>query len=195
MTRGRWLGWGLAALLLVLAIAYLSMVRITIQPRDQARPAMAPAQRIEAEPVDRQPLVLPVAGITRRQLSDTWGDSRGGGARQHNAIDIMAPRGTPVLAAASGRVEKRFESGDGGHTLYVRLPDGRTVHYYAHLDRYLANEGQVVRQGQPIATVGDTGSATGTPHLHFEIKTMRPGERWWQGANVNPYPLLMRGGD
>lgn len=196
MTRGRWLGWGLAALLLVLAIAYLSMVRITIQPRDQARPAMEVPQRIEAEPVGRASLVLPVAGVTRRQLSDTWGDSRGGGARQHNAIDIMAPRGTPVLAAASGRVEKRFESGNGGHTLYVRLPDGRTVHYYAHLDRYLANEGQTVRQGQQIATVGDTGSAAGgAPHLHFEIKSMRPGERWWQGVNVNPYPLLMRGGD
>lgn len=193
MTRGRWIGWGLVALLLVLAAAYLSMVRITVLPADQARPAVA--QRIEAEVVDRQPLVLPVAGMTRRQLSDTWGQSRGGGAREHHAIDIMAPRGTPVLAAASGRVEKRFESGNGGHTLYVRLPDRRTVHYYAHLDRYLAGEGQVVRQGQPIATVGDTGSAAGAPHLHFEIKTMRPGERWWQGANVNPYPLLMRGGD
>ena len=195
MTRGRWIGWGLAALLLVLAVAYLSMVRITVLPRDQARPAVASPQTIEAEAVDRQPLVLPVAGITRRQLSDTWGQSRGGGARAHHAIDIMAPRGTAVLAAASGRVEKRFESGNGGHTLYVRLPDRRTVHYYAHLDRYLTGEGQVVRQGQPIATVGDTGSATGSPHLHFEIKTMRPGERWWQGANVNPYPLLMRGGD
>ncbi|WP_184084211.1 M23 family metallopeptidase [Sphingomonas xinjiangensis] len=171
------------------------MVRITVLPRDPARPAVATSQTIQAEPVDRQPLVVPVEGITRRQLSDTWGQSRAGGAREHHAIDIMAPRGTPVLAAASGRVEKIFESGNGGHTVYVRLPDQRTVHYYAHLDRYLAGEGQVVRQGQPIATVGDTGSATGAPHLHFEIKTMRPGERWWQGVNVNPYPLLMRGGD
>ncbi|WP_269141364.1 M23 family metallopeptidase [Sphingomonas sp. IC-56] len=172
------------------------MVRITVLPPDQARAAVGAPQRIEAERVDRQPLVVPVAGITRGQLSNTWGDSRGGGARQHNAIDIMAPRGMAVLAAASGRVEKRFESGNGGHTLYVRLPDNRTVHYYAHLDRYLAAEGQVVRQGQQIATVGDTGSAAGgAPHLHFEIKTMRAGERWWQGANVNPYPLLMRGGD
>ncbi|UYY58879.1 M23 family metallopeptidase [Sphingomonas sp. S2-65] len=195
MTRGRWIGWGLAALLLASAVGYLSLVRITVLPADQARPAVAVPQRIEAEPVDRQPLVLPVAGVTRRQLSDTWGQSRGGGAREHHAIDILAPRGTPVLAAASGRVEKIFESGNGGHTVYVRLPDARTVHYYAHLDRYLTAEGQVVRQGQAIATVGDTGSAAGTPHLHFEIKTMRPGERWWQGDNVNPYPLLMRGGD
>ena len=194
MTRGRWIGWGLAALLLGLAIAYLSMVRITVLPPDQARPAVSPT--IEAQAVDRQPLVLPVAGVHRSQLSDTWGQTRGGGAREHHAIDILAPRGTPVLAAASGRVEKVFESGAGGHTLYVRLPYNRTVHYYAHLDRYLAGEGQVVRQGQPIATVGDTGSAAGgAPHLHFEVKTMRAGERWWQGVNVNPYPLLMRGGD
>ena len=127
------------------------------------------------------------------QLTDTWGQSRGGGTREHHAIDIMAPLGTLVLAAASGVVEKIFESGAGGHTIYVRTHDGRTVHYYAHLDSYGVREGQAVQQGQPIGRVGNTGSAAGGPtHLHFEIKTLQPGERWWQGANVNPYPLLAR---
>jgi peptidoglycan LD-endopeptidase LytH len=189
MSRARWLGWGFAALLLLLAAGYASMVRISFGAAPT--PVAAPV-RVTAESSVIAPgrLVIPVEDVTAAQLSDTWGQSRGGGARKHHAIDILAPRGTRVLAAAAGSVEKLFESANGGHTIYIRSADRRTVYYYAHLDRYGVGEGQVVRAGDPIATVGDTGSAAGTPHLHFEIKTMQPGERWWQGTNVNPYPLL-----
>ncbi len=194
MTLAKRMGRGLAAALLLLAAAFASMVRITINaPAPSAAPATAesPAAPPATQAGDRVPLIIPVQGVQPRQLSDTWGQSRGGGQREHHAIDIMAPKGTPVLAAASGTVEKIFESVNGGHTIYVRTRDGATIHYYAHLDTYLVAEKEAVRQGEPIATVGNTGSAAGgAPHLHFEIKTMLPGEGWWQGTNVNPYPLL-----
>lgn len=193
-------GWGMAALLLVLAAAFASMVRITINgpaPATDAPAVAEPAQGPAPVPAggDPVPLIIPVEGVRASQLSDTWGESRGGGARAHHAIDILAARGTPVLAAASGTVEKIFESANGGHTIYVRTRDGGTIHYYAHLDTYLVGEKQAVHQGERIATVGSTGSAVGgAPHLHFEIKTMLPGEGWWQGTNVNPYPLLAEAG-
>ncbi len=188
------IGWGIGALLLLLALTFLSLVRITVQP---ASPSVSQSAAVEpaAPPVaangDPVALIIPVEGVAVRQLSDTWGQSRGGGAREHHAIDIMAPHGTPVLAAASGTVEKIFESVNGGHTIYVRTRDRAAVHYYAHLDGYLVVERQVVHQGDRIATVGNTGSAQGgAPHLHFEIKLMQSGEGWWQGRNINPYPLL-----
>lgn len=137
--------------------------------------------------------IIPVAGVEAAQLVDTWGQARAGGEREHHAIDIMAPRGTPVLAASAGTVEKLFESVDGGHTVYVRRADPAWVDYYAHLDGYAPDlrEGVTVRRGQPIGTVGSTGDADpGAPHLHYEIKRMAPGERWWQGTDVNPYPIL-----
>lgn len=207
------IGWGMGALLVLLAAGFLSLVRITVQPSAppmamNLAPADAPAPAapeastalavanpasgpVTAQAGDPLPLIIPVQGVTAGQLSDTWGQSRGNGTREHHAIDIMAARGTPVLAAASGTVEKIFESVNGGHTIYVRTRDGATVHYYAHLDTYLVAEKQPVRQGERIATVGNTGSAAGgAPHLHFEIKLMQPGEGWWRGQNINPYPLL-----
>jgi murein DD-endopeptidase MepM/ murein hydrolase activator NlpD len=138
-------------------------------------------------------LVVPVQGVRREALSDTWGQSREGGRRAHEAIDIMARRGTPVLAAAAGTVEKLFTSVRGGITLYVRSPDRRTIYYYAHLDRYAPRmaEGQQVRSGQVIAYVGSTGDASpDAPHLHFGISRARADEGWWQGVPTNPYPLL-----
>lgn len=201
-------GWGMAALLALLVAAFASMVRITVEP-SAAPPTMigvpapsAPeagtalagnpaAASVTAQAGDPLPLIIPVEGVIARQLSDSWGQSRGGGQREHHAIDILAAKGTPVLAAASGTVEKIFESVNGGHTIYIRTRDGTTIHYYAHLDTYLVTEKQAVRQGERIATVGNTGSAAGgAPHLHFEIKLMQPGEGWWQGQNINPYPLL-----
>ncbi|RYG87354.1 MAG: M23 family metallopeptidase [Alphaproteobacteria bacterium] len=194
------LGWGAAAIGLLLLAAFASLVRITVNPPNQVQqqiaavPTVVSGASIAQNRIDPGSLIIPVAGIASRQLSDTWGQSRGDGAREHHAIDIMAPLGTPVLAAASGTVEKLFESANGGHTIYVRTSDGGTVHYYAHLDSYGVAERQKVRQGQQIATVGNTGSAAGgAPHLHFEIKAMQPGERWWKGTNVNPYPLLAFG--
>lgn len=190
MTVMRRIGWGVAAVLLLLIALFASMVRVSFGPSKP--PVAAPARVPETVPAASGRLSIPVEGVAAAQLSDTWGQSRGGGAREHHAIDILAPRGTRVLAAAPGTVEKLFDSANGGHTIYIRAADQRVVYYYAHLDSYGVGEGQQVRQGDSIATVGDTGSAAGTPHLHFEIKTMQPGERWWQGANVNPYPLLVR---
>lgn len=139
-------------------------------------------------------LAIPVAGKTARDLVDTYTQSRSGGARVHNAIDIMADRGTPVVAAAPGTVEKLyFSQGGGGISAYVRSEDGQWIYYYAHLDAYAPGlkEGQKVRQGDPIGTVGSTGNANPAgPHLHFAVNRMAAGERWWQGTPVNPYPLL-----
>ncbi len=138
-------------------------------------------------------LIVPVAGVPATALVDSFNDVRGGGTRRHGAIDIMAPRGTPVLAAAAGTIEKLFESKDGGHTLYIRSPDRQRVYYYAHLDAYDADarEGAAVTRGEQIATVGSTGDADAAgPHLHFEVKQMGPADSWWQGTDVDPYPLL-----
>jgi peptidoglycan LD-endopeptidase LytH len=139
-------------------------------------------------------LAIPVAGIRPEQLADTYSQARAGGARVHDAIDIMAPRGTPVIAAAEGTVEKLyFSNGGGGITAYVRSPDRAWVYYYAHLEGYAPGlaEGRQVRRGDPIGFVGSTGNANPAgPHLHFAIARTNPGDRWWQGAPINPYPLL-----
>lgn len=138
--------------------------------------------------------VLPVAGVRPEQLVDTFSQARGGGTRVHDAIDIMAPRGTPVVAAVKGTVEKLFTSEAGGLTVYVRSPDRRLITYYAHLDAYAPGlrEGQQLRAGEPIGTVGVTGNVgPDTPHLHFAIMQTAPGAKWWEPANaVNPYPIL-----
>jgi peptidoglycan LD-endopeptidase LytH len=142
-------------------------------------------------------LAIPVAGIRPGALSDTYTQARAGGARSHDAIDIMAPAGTPVVAAAEGVVEKLFFSeGGGGITAYVRSPDQRWVYYYAHLQAYAPGlrEGQRVARGDPIGTVGSTGNADPAgPHLHFAVHRMEPGESWHDGDAVNPYPLLAGG--
>ncbi len=144
-------------------------------------------------------LAIPVAGVRPDQLSDTYSQARAGGARVHDAIDIVAPRGTPVVAAAEGTVEKLFFSGGGGGiTAYVRSPDRLWIYYYAHLDAYAPGlrEGRSVRRGDPIGTVGSTGNANPAgPHLHFAVHRMGPQDRWYQGRAINPYPLLAgRGG-
>jgi murein DD-endopeptidase MepM/ murein hydrolase activator NlpD len=139
-------------------------------------------------------LAIPVVGVKRAELVDTYTQARAGGARRHDAIDIMAPTGRPVVAAAPGRVEKLFFSqGGGGTTAYVRSDDGRWIYYYAHLSAYAPGlrEGQRLRRGAPVGYVGSSGNANPAgPHLHFAINRMEPGEKWWQGTAINPYPLL-----
>lgn len=167
--------------------------------RTDNAPRAAPAINAAAVRVAPSGLAIPVVGISAGELVDTYTASRGGGSRVHNAIDIMAPRGTPVVAAGDGTVEKLFYSnGGGGITAYVRSPDGRWMHYYAHLDAYAPGlrEGQRIRRGDPVGTVGITGNASPSgPHLHFAINRMSPGERWWQGSPINPYPLLAGSGE
>ncbi len=137
-------------------------------------------------------LLVPVQGIAAAQLSDTFTDSRSAG-RLHDAIDIMAPAGTPVLAVADGHVEKLFDSKLGGLTLYHFNSDGTLAFYYAHLQRYADGmaEHQPIKRGQLIGYVGSTGNASPEgPHLHFAIFKLGPEKLWWKGEAINPYPLL-----
>ena len=138
-------------------------------------------------------LVMPVDGVRPEDLVDTYASARGEG-RTHDAIDIIAPRGTPVRAAAAGRVLRLFISERGGLTIYVLTGrDQRTVHYYAHLDAYVRGltAGSPVTAGQMIGTVGDTGNAApGNTHLHFAIWHTADPADFWTGDPVNPYPLL-----
>lgn len=154
-------------------------------------PPVAIAEGVEVGPAG---LAIPVAGVNAKQLTDTFTQARAGGARVHDAIDIMADEGTPVIAATDGTVEKLFFSdGGGGITAYIRSPDQRWTYYYAHLQGYAPGlaEGQKVKRGQVIGRVGHTGNADAAgPHLHFAINQMRAGEKWHQGSPINPYPLL-----
>lgn len=187
-------GVALTALLVLALIGLVSIVRVT-GPGWSGRGEGSGPQVVRAEPPTSGSLTLPVQGVAQSALMDSWSDPRGGGVRTHHAIDIMAPTGTPVLAAADGRIEKLFDSNLGGHTIYERSADGGTVLYYAHLDHYAPTliEGQAVKAGQQIAAVGSTGDADpSAPHLHFEIHRMAPGEGWWQGKEINPYPVLAR---
>lgn len=140
-------------------------------------------------------LAVPVANVRPSQLVDTFTQARAGGARVHDAIDIMAPEGTAVVAAAPGTVEKLyFSRGGGGISAYVRSDDGRWNYYYAHLRDYAPGirEGLKVPRGALIGYVGHTGNASPDgPHLHFAINQMQPGEKWHQGRPINPYPLLV----
>ncbi len=140
-----------------------------------------------------QPLLLvPVQGVRAEDLRDTYTEARSEG-RTHNAIDIIAPRGTPVLAAADGPIVKLFQSVPGGITIYQLATDNKTILYYAHLERYADGlaEGRFARRGEVIGYVGDTGNAgAGNYHLHFSVSITDDPKRWWAGTNVNPYPLL-----
>jgi len=161
----------------------------TSSPTPTPTPTPTP---IQTSFVGRVDLIVPVAGVRPDQLLDTFDDARAEG-RVHDAIDIAAPAGTPVIAAASGRILKLFQSERGGTTIYQLSADERTVYYYAHLQGYADGlaEGKVVRQGEVVAYVGDTGNAgAGNYHLHFSIAAVSDPKRYWEGTNINPYPLL-----
>ena len=143
------------------------------------------------DPDAPRPMIIPVAGVDRSAMRDMFDEGRG--HRRHEAIDILAPRGTPVIAADDGVVKKLFTSKPGGLTVYEFDPDQRFCYYYAHLDRYAAglHEGQVLRRGEVLGYVGTTGNARkDTPHLHFALIRLDAERRWWKGTYVNPYPLL-----
>lgn len=162
-------------------------------PAEDPSPAAPPdAAEPAADAGSGAKLLIPVQGVKAESLVDTYEQARGQG-RRHDAIDIAAPRGTPVLAAAEGVVLKLFRSERGGITLYQLAPDRRTVYYYAHLDRYAPGmaEGRALRRGEVLGYVGDTGDAEpGNYHLHFEVNTTSDPKRYWGGVPRNPYPLL-----
>ncbi|MGP1665059.1 MAG: M23 family metallopeptidase [Rhodanobacter sp.] len=134
-------------------------------------------------------LLIPVLGVRPDDLTDTFAQARGDG-RVHDAIDIMAPRGTPVVAAHDAHIVKLFNSKPGGLTVYAFDSENRVVYYYAHLDGYARGlaEGQIVRRGDPIGFVGSTGNASAdAPHLHFEVEILGPERQWWHATSINPY--------
>lgn len=139
-------------------------------------------------------LLIPVAGVSATRLQDSFLAKRDGN-RVHAAIDIMAPRGTPVLSADAGSVWKVRSNALGGLTVYAIDDEQRFVYYYAHLDRYAdgLKEGQRVARGDVLGYVGTTGNAPpNTPHLHFQLMRYRGNGRWWDGDPINPYPYFTR---
>lgn len=183
-------GWVMLALIVIVVGGFLSMLSFgsgEVVVPDVAAPARQAATGSSAA------LAMPIANYPVSALHHDWGDPREGGKRKHQGLDLMAPSGTPVVAALSGTVEKLFDSDRGGHTLYIRSPDRRWMLYYAHLKGYAPGlaEGQSVKQGQVVGYVGDTGNAgAGNMHLHFAVNWMRAGDGWYQGEPVDPYPLL-----
>jgi murein DD-endopeptidase MepM/ murein hydrolase activator NlpD len=140
----------------------------------------------------RSQLIVPVAGVAKVDLHDTYDELRGG-TRKHEALDILAPRGAAVLSAAPGRVLKLFDSKAGGLMVYAADSTERFILMYAHLDAYQPGlaDGQPLRRGQPLGTVGTTGNAPPTvPHLHFAVARSSDVSQWWKGLPVNPFPLL-----
>jgi peptidoglycan LD-endopeptidase LytH len=137
-------------------------------------------------------LAIPVAGVDSSSLRSTFTQARGGG-RVHEAMDILAPRGTPVVAVGDGRIAKLFTSAAGGLTIYQFDPEEQFCYYYAHLDGYAPNltEGQTVTRGQILGSVGTTGNAPpGTPHLHFAIFKLGADKKWWDGVPLDPFEVF-----
>lgn len=137
-------------------------------------------------------LMVPVQGIKSAQLTDTFYQPRGE-QRQHEALDIMAPTGTPVMAVADGKVVKLFQSKPGGLTVYQFDPSEQFAYYYAHLDRYADGiaEGMEVKRGTVIGYVGVTGNSDpNAPHLHFAVVALTAEKQWWKGTPINPFPLM-----
>lgn len=155
-------------------------------------PAASPEQ---AEPLPLHPggLSMPISGIEPEQLLDSFNDPRGAGI--HEAIDIMAPLRTPVMAVDDGKLVKLFSSVPGGLTLYQFDTSEQFAYYYAHLDSYVPGlvEGQELKRGDLLGYVGASGNANPlAPHLHFMVYALGPEKRWWQGRAINPYPLFQR---
>lgn len=149
----------------------------------------------ESAPGTGPGLMIPVVGVRPDQLIDNFSETRSE-ERYHDAIDIPAPAGTPVVAAADGEIARFWDSERGGITIYQITADRQFVLYYAHLQRRAdgINVGMTVRKGATIGYVGDTGNAgAGNFHLHFSIARITDPKRFWEGININPYPLLKNG--
>ncbi|MEO5567473.1 MAG: M23 family metallopeptidase [Gemmatimonadaceae bacterium] len=162
-------------------------------PDSLALPLPLPVPVPDSAPApDSLSLMVPVQGINAWDLRDTFGDPRTG--HMHEALDIMAPRGTPVLSATGGRLTKLYNSKQGGTMVYAADSTDRFILMYGHLDRYADGliEGMPLVRGQLLGYVGSTGAAVSAPHLHFAIARGKPSVAWWKGEAVNPYPLLFR---
>jgi peptidoglycan LD-endopeptidase LytH len=161
-------------------------------PIDPTVPTLSSGPGAAVDELRGRRLTVPVEGIDRAKLVQSFQDPRSG-ARTHEAIDILAPRNTPVLAVEDGTIARLFMSRAGGITLYQYDPDQKYVYYYAHLERYADGlaEGDRIRRGQVIGYVGTSGNAPpNTPHLHFAIFETTEPKRWWEGRAIDPYLVL-----
>jgi len=195
--------WPRRALFVFYSALALIVVVVVVLASKQRRPrSVTFSQTVAAPGISEIPaslpmptseLAMPIAGLRAADLRDSFEEVRGG--HRHEAIDILAPRGTPVLAVDDGVVKKLFRSIPGGNTVYQFNPAQTYCYYYAHLDRYAEGlaEGQHLRHGDRVGYVGTSGNAPPqTPHLHFAISVLGPEKRWWEGRPIDPYPLLMK---
>ena len=170
------------------AVATSGTSSAVVEPAPASTPVLdAPAGDLLRD----RDLLLPVEGVSADQLTRTFEDRRG--SRLHEAIDILAPRGTPVRAVEDGTIARLFTSKAGGLTIYQFDPTEQFSYYYAHLDRYAEGltEHQAVKRGQTIGYVGVSGNAPkDTPHLHFAIFRLTAAKRWWEGTPIDPYDAL-----
>ena len=156
------------------------------------RTGVIPKEAPEAKDLASRELTIPVQGVEAGKLVRSYHDSRSGG-REHEALDILAARGTPVVAVEDGTIAKLFTSKAGGITVYQFDPGQAYSYYYAHLDRYAdgIKEGAAVHRGQVLGYVGTTGNAPkNTPHLHFAIFRLTADKHWWEGTPIDPYDIL-----
>ena len=156
------------------------------------RTGIIPPSAPEAKDLAARHLTIPVDGVSPERLVRSYHDTRNGG-REHEALDILAPRNTPVVAVEDGTIAKLFLSKAGGNTIYQFDPARDYSYYYAHLERYAdgLKEGEQVHRGQVIGYVGTSGNAPkDTPHLHFAIFRLTPDKRWWEGTPIDPYDIL-----
>lgn len=166
-------------------------------PEIQPLPQFVPqTEHVQVDPntlqdLQQHKLSLPVQGVQIGNVRNSFSEMRGD--HIHEAVDILAPRDTPVVAVEDGKIAKLFFSVRGGNTIYHFDPTETYCYYYAHLDRYASDirEGQYIKRGQIIGYVGTSGNAPkDTPHLHFAIFKLNADKRWWQGTPIDPYPLL-----
>jgi murein DD-endopeptidase MepM/ murein hydrolase activator NlpD len=192
--------WIMAAIMLTLAWFTFQLQSVADKPA-RIVPAPATSQRastpatvlLDADVVElrRRRLPIPVQGVNASSLVSSFHQTRGGN-REHEALDILAPRGTPAVAVEESRVEKLFTSERGGLTAYLFDMSGTYCYYYAHLDRYADDlkEGDVVPRGHIVGYVGTTGNAPPeAPHLHFAVFKLGPEKRWWEGTPIDPYAI------
>jgi murein DD-endopeptidase MepM/ murein hydrolase activator NlpD len=178
------------------AVAIVGVLSVTTPCQATETPTIAPTPvvtEVDLQRLRERALLFPVPEISPAAARDTFAERRGGSA--HEALDVAAPRGAPVVAVDDGVVAKLFRSVPGGLTVYLFDDQRRYAYYYAHLDAYAADlaAGQRVRRGQVIGYVGSSGNAAvDAPHLHFAIFKLESEPRWWRGTPINPYPLLVR---
>lgn len=205
------------ALVLAIVLAAVTMARgygvrtlpaMGVSPSSEATPEQSgPAESTFPAPVPsgvetvtaddiallEREIAPPLDGLNLSALHSNFDERRGGGTRQHQALDLIAPRRTPVKSAATGRVLRLFTSRAGGLMIYATDSSERFICLYAHLDGYAPGlrDGAALARGQVIGYVGSTGNASANaPHLHFAIARSADVKQWSMGKPIDPLPVL-----